>query len=418
MLRLFTVRWPLLARLDAILFFPVALIVAAEVAPVKTFVDHTLAPALPSFIFRAGLSQTTSFWIEMGIAGFIPYVVLLVLTDRFLTVRKGYVLLSIIAISIWAAAGMEWSPRLAALVPARDLPRFDFLSFGRLVALCVGGLALLLHLRPLWIGLRDQGDVAMGLIDGRHGARERIDIYQRRLADFRGWTPDNRLDGIGAPGEGSGMRFLYTVIWIGVVSGIGFAYYHWSGVGVGAGTYQVVLPNVQSTQPAGSATMHPSAMPAIGGLPTRAAGPGAAERPVATVAMPMVQRPTEVMSEPEDPMSGPNEAVAARGKDGSFAFEAIVNGAHVQMLFDTGASVVALRAEDAGRFGVSASNLNYSAKVKTANGTADVAPIIIDTLTIGNITERRVVGYVAREGMLPRNLLGQSFLARLSGYNV
>jgi aspartyl protease family protein len=88
------------------------------------------------------------------------------------------------------------------------------------------------------------------------------------------------------------------------------------------------------------------------------------------------------------------------------------------MLFDTGASVVALRAEDAGRFGVSVSNLNYSARVKTANGTADVAPIIIDTLTIGNITERRVVGYVAREGMLPRNLLGQSFLARLSGYNV
>ena len=117
-------------------------------------------------------------------------------------------------------------------------------------------------------------------------------------------------------------------------------------------------------------------------------------------------------------MSGPNEAVAARGRDGSFAFDAIINGAHVQMLFDTGASVVALRAEDAGRFGVSASNLNYSAKVKTANGTADVAPIIIDTLTIGNITERRVVGYVAREGMLPRNLLGQSFLARLSGYNV
>src|SRR5271168_3429565 len=175
MLRLFTVRWPLLARLDAVLFFPVALIVAAEVAPVKTFVDHTLAPALPSLISRSGLSQSASFWIEIAIAGFIPYVVLLVLTDRFLTVRKGYVLLSVIAISIWAAAGMEWSPRLAAWVPARDLPRVDFLSFGRQVALGVGGLALLLHLRPLWIGLRDQGEVAMSLIDGRRGAREHMD---------------------------------------------------------------------------------------------------------------------------------------------------------------------------------------------------------------------------------------------------
>jgi clan AA aspartic protease (TIGR02281 family) len=417
MLRLFTVRWPLLARLDALLFFPVALIVAAEVAPLRTLVDHTIAPALPSFTFRLGLSQSTAFWIGLAIACFVPYVVLLVLTDRFLTVRKGYVLLSLIAISIWSAAGLEWSPHFAGLVPAHDLARIGFLSFGYLAALTAGGVALLLHLRPLWIGLRDQGDVAMDLIHGPRSAREDIDIYQRRMADFRGWKPDKRLDGIGQPGEGSGMRFLYVAIWIGVVFGISFAYYHWSGLGGGAGSYQVALPNVQATQPAGSATMHPSAMPVIAGLPTRAAGPAAPERPVATVAMPMVQRPSEMMSEPEDPMSGPNEAVAARGKDGSFAFNAIVNGAHVQMLFDTGASVVALRAEDAARFGIGG-NLNYSAKVKTANGTADVAPIIIDTLTIGNITERRVIGYVAREGVLPRNLLGQSFLARLSGYNV
>ncbi|MGD0430828.1 MAG: TIGR02281 family clan AA aspartic protease, partial [Acetobacteraceae bacterium] len=109
---------------------------------------------------------------------------------------------------------------------------------------------------------------------------------------------------------------------------------------------------------------------------------------------------------------------AVRGKDGSFAFDAVVNGAHVPMLFDTGASVVALRAEDAERFGIAVNNLNYTAKVKTANGTADVAPIVIDTMTIGNITQRRVVGYVAREGMLAKNLLGQTFLARLSGYNV
>jgi aspartyl protease family protein len=62
--------------------------------------------------------------------------------------------------------------------------------------------------------------------------------------------------------------------------------------------------------------------------------------------------------------------------------------------------------------------LNYTAKVKTANGTADVAPITIDTLTIGNITQRAVPGFVAKQGTLQVNLLGQAFLSRLSGYNV
>jgi aspartyl protease family protein len=64
------------------------------------------------------------------------------------------------------------------------------------------------------------------------------------------------------------------------------------------------------------------------------------------------------------------------------------------------------------------SRLNYSAKVKTANGAADVAPITIDTVTVGNITLRAVQGFVAKQGMLQTNLLGQTFLARLAGYNV
>ena len=35
----------------------------------------------------------------------------------------------------------------------------------------------------------------------------------------------------------------------------------------------------------------------------------------------------------------PHEAIAERGHDGSFSFDAIVNGSHVQMMFDTGASL-------------------------------------------------------------------------------
>jgi aspartyl protease family protein len=114
----------------------------------------------------------------------------------------------------------------------------------------------------------------------------------------------------------------------------------------------------------------------------------------------------------------PNEAIAERGGDGGFAFDAIVNGAHMRMLFDTGATVVALRAEDAIRLGIPVNKLNYSAKVKTANGVAEVAPVMIDSITIGNITQRAVQGFVAKQGMLQTNLLGQSFMTRLAGYNV
>jgi aspartyl protease family protein len=136
--------------------------------------------------------------------------------------------------------------------------------------------------------------------------------------------------------------------------------------------------------------------------------------------MPAVQRPTDFSANGQSSSMfvGPNEAVAERGDDGSFAFDAVVNGGHTRMVFDTGASIVVLRPEDAVRLGFNMNRLNYSAKVKTANGTSEVAPVIIDSLMIGNITLRNVVGCVARPGALHENLLGQAFLARLAGFNV
>ena len=43
---------------------------------------------------------------------------------------------------------------------------------------------------------------------------------------------------------------------------------------------------------------------------------------------------------------------------------------------------------------------------------------MIGTMMIGNITLRNVPGFVAKQGMLQENLLGQTFLARLAGFNV
>ena len=88
------------------------------------------------------------------------------------------------------------------------------------------------------------------------------------------------------------------------------------------------------------------------------------------------------------------------------------------MMFDTGASRVTLRAEDAARSGILANKLEFSAEVHTANGRELVAPITIDSITIGNITQRQVRGFVAKPAKLNESLLGQSFLERLARYNV
>jgi clan AA aspartic protease (TIGR02281 family) len=119
-----------------------------------------------------------------------------------------------------------------------------------------------------------------------------------------------------------------------------------------------------------------------------------------------------------DMRSDRDEAVGKRERDGRFSFDAAVNGAHVRMVFDTGASLVCLRAEDAERLGIDIGGLSFSGYVRTANGLAEVAPATIATLTVGNITRRNVSALVVKQGKLEVNLLGQSFLTRIAGFNL
>jgi aspartyl protease family protein len=112
------------------------------------------------------------------------------------------------------------------------------------------------------------------------------------------------------------------------------------------------------------------------------------------------------------------EVVAARRMDGSFLVRGEVNGRETRFIFDTGASTVVLRAENAASLGIDPERLNYSIPVSTANGAALAAPVVIESLTVGTITERNVRALVARTGVLHANLLGMSFLERLGSYEV
>ncbi|WP_134497712.1 retropepsin-like aspartic protease family protein [Microvirga pakistanensis] len=110
--------------------------------------------------------------------------------------------------------------------------------------------------------------------------------------------------------------------------------------------------------------------------------------------------------------------VAARKTDGSFLLQGKVNGRDTRFVFDTGASMVVLRAESATTLGFKPETLHYSVPVATANGGALAAPVVIESLSIGPITERNVRGLIAREGVLHANLLGMTFLERLDSYEV
>lgn len=98
---------------------------------------------------------------------------------------------------------------------------------------------------------------------------------------------------------------------------------------------------------------------------------------------------------------------------GHYFTSASVNGRPINVLVDTGATIVALSAEDADRVGVRLRASDFTGRVSTANGTARVARITLDRVEIGGITVRDVAATVSEPGVLKTSLLGMSFLSRL-----
>ncbi len=111
------------------------------------------------------------------------------------------------------------------------------------------------------------------------------------------------------------------------------------------------------------------------------------------------------------------ELEIAKGPRGHFVLEAEVNGEPVEFVVDTGASVVVVGPETAERLGFDLDSLEYTGMARTANGTTPIAPIILDTIVIGDLTVSAVEAAVVAKPMAT-SLLGMSFLARLESYEV
>jgi len=96
---------------------------------------------------------------------------------------------------------------------------------------------------------------------------------------------------------------------------------------------------------------------------------------------------------------------------GHFMTTGSINGAMVQFLVDTGATMISMGMSDARRIGV-----NYlvgeRGQTRTANGVARVYRVQLDTVKLGDITLNNVDALV-HETEMPFVLLGMSFLNRV-----
>jgi len=101
------------------------------------------------------------------------------------------------------------------------------------------------------------------------------------------------------------------------------------------------------------------------------------------------------------------------GRNGHFSVAAEVDGRRMDFLIDTGASVIALREQDAARLGIHPARREYTANVATANGVVRGAPVELGLVEVGSLSVRNVAALVLPDDALGQNLLGMSFLSRV-----
>jgi len=131
-------------------------------------------------------------------------------------------------------------------------------------------------------------------------------------------------------------------------------------------------------------------------------------------------RATTVTSPTEDAAADPaspwGQASIVKSPDGHFWADAQVNGGHpIHFLVDTGATAVALTANDARSLGIDPTNLDYRYTVTTANGPARAAAVRLSDISVDHAHVEDVQAFVIDRG-LQTSLLGMSYLGRLAKF--
>ena len=104
------------------------------------------------------------------------------------------------------------------------------------------------------------------------------------------------------------------------------------------------------------------------------------------------------------------------GSMGHYSARATINKADIDVMVDTGASVVALSYEDAQNAGLRPNTLDFTVPVSTANGSVKAARVKLDRVEIDTVRVDDVDALVLPQGALNGTLLGMSFLSKLSSF--
>ena len=156
------------------------------------------------------------------------------------------------------------------------------------------------------------------------------------------------------------------------------------------------------------------AAPAQPGLPTVGASPPPSTGRPPVSAVP----PGNSASVPTILRAGPAVRTLVYRTDarGHVALTAMVNGAPVRFLVDTGASRVTLTAEDARAAGIDRGGLVFNQRSQTANGLAREAPVVLREIRLDRLSIDNVSAAVNEN--LTVSLLGMSFLKRLKSFEM
>lgn len=119
----------------------------------------------------------------------------------------------------------------------------------------------------------------------------------------------------------------------------------------------------------------------------------------------------------EPQMVSEDTIVLRRGSDSHFHTVMQINGIDVPFLVDTGATNLVLAEADARAAGIDLSNLSYVLRTQTANGEVMSAPVRLQTVRLGDFTDRNVRATV-NGGDLNQSLLGMSYLNLYRSFRV
>jgi len=107
------------------------------------------------------------------------------------------------------------------------------------------------------------------------------------------------------------------------------------------------------------------------------------------------------------------EVIISKSNNGMYSTVGSINGLPVSFLVDTGATSVAMSAQHAKRLAIDFRVTGEPTFVGTASGVSEAYRVMLDTVTVGDITQHNVQAVVIDGNFPIQVLLGMSFLGQL-----